>query len=110
MARIVIGTGLWSTIRGHLNAMFTEIYAALGSTPGGGGDTGKYSQVATLAGGEVTRVTTTLATEPYSVMMLDSEGNNVIPMSLKISEVGGVYVLDIYSTETIEDINIKITY
>lgn len=31
-------------------------------------------------------------------------------MSLKISEVGGVYVLDIYSTDLIEDINIKITY
>ena len=110
MARIEIGSGLWSVIRGHLNTMFTEIYAALGSAPGGGGDTGKSSQVVTLAAGVITRVQTTLTSEPFSVMMLDKNGNNVIPMSLKISEVGGVYVLDIYSTDLIEDINIKITY
>ena len=41
MARIVIGEGLWSAIYASLNAMFTEIYAALASVGSGSGDANK---------------------------------------------------------------------
>ena len=109
MAQITIGEGLWATIRGYLNTMFTEIYATLG---GGVGDSLKYSKTFDLSAGVVTRVTTTLTTEPYSVMVLDSTGKIIGPhlIDIQILLVGGVYVLDIYSADLIENLKLKIIY
>ena len=112
MAQINIGEGLWGTIRGYLNTMFSEIYASLGSSPG---DSIKYSKLATLSAGSVTRVTTTLTTKPYSIMILDTSGNVITstlggPINgIQVSLVGGVYVLDIYSVDAI-DVEILIIY
>jgi N-acetylglucosamine-6-phosphate deacetylase len=110
MARIVIGEGLWSTIRGYLNSMFTELYAAIASA--GGGDAVKYEATIALDAGVVTRVTTTITTEPYSVMVLDSTGKIVGPhlIDIQLLEVGGVYVLDIYSADALSGLTLKIIY
>lgn len=114
MAQITIGTGLWSSIRANLNAMFTELYSLIGS--GGGGDSIKYSTTKTLAAGAVTRVTTTLTTKPYSITIYDTAGN-IIPLGslggpvngIQVSLVGGAYVLDIYSVDAL-DVEILIIY
>lgn len=110
MAQITIGEGLWSTIRGYLNAMFTELYASLGS--GGVGDSMKYSQTINLTAGVETRVTTTLTTEPYSVMVLDASGSIIGPhlIDMQMSLVGGVYVFDIYSADALSNAKLKIIY
>ena len=114
MARIVIGEGLWSAIYANLNAMFTEIYAALASVgPGGGsGDANKYQQTINLGGGGMTRITTPITTEPYSVMLLDSGGKIIGPhlVDIQLGLIGGVYVLDIYSSDVLLDLKLKITY
>lgn len=112
MARIVIGEGLWSAIYASLNAMFTEIYAALASVGSGSGDANKYQQTINLGGGGVTRITTPITTEPYSVMLLDSGGKIIGPhlVDIQIGLIGGVYVLDIYSADVLLDLKLKITY
>lgn len=112
MARIVIGEGLWSAIYANLNAMFAEIYAALASVGSGSGDANKYQQTINLGGGGVTRITTPITTEPYSVMLLDSTGKIIGPhlVDMQLSLVGGVYVLDIYSADVLLDLKLKITY
>lgn len=108
MAKITIGTGLWANIRANLNAMFAELYDTIGS---GGGTAGQYTQTTSLSAGVITRVTTTLETQPYSVMILDSLGN-IITHTLKVQIllVGDVYVLDIYSSETLSNVKINIVY
>ena len=112
MARIVIGEGLWSAIYASLNAMFTEIYAALASVGSGSGDTTKYEQTINLGGGGMTRITTPITTEPYSVMLLDSGGKIIGPhlVDIQLGLIGGVYVLDIYSSDVLLDLKLKITY
>jgi len=107
MAKITIGTGLWATIRANLNSMFTEIYEALGAQT-----IGLYEQASvTLAEGVITRVTTTLIKEPSSVMILDSLGNIIThTLSVTILLIGEVYVLDIYSSDTLSNVKIKIIY
>ena len=110
MAKITVGTGLWANIRANLNAMFAELYEALEGS-GGGGTAGQYTQTTTLSTGVVTRVTTTLTTQPYSVMILDSLGNIIThTLQVKILLVGDVYVLDIYSSETLSNVKINIVY
>lgn len=112
MARIVIGEGLWSAIYANLNAMFTEIYAALASVGSGSGDANKYQQTINLGGGGMTRITTPITTEPYSVMLLDSGGKIIGPhlVDIQLGLIGGVYVLDIYSSDVLLDLKLKITY
>lgn len=109
MARIVIGEGLWSTIRGYLNSMFTELYAAIAA---GGGDAVKYEATIALDAGVVTRITTTITTEPYSVMVLDSTGKIIGPhlIDIQLLESAGVYVLDIYSADALTGLTLKIIY
>jgi len=111
MSKITIGTGLWSTIRSSLNSMFTEIYNALDGIIPGGSST--YEKNDNLIGGETTRVTTTLTKKPFSVFILDSQGIVIFPgqiSSPKILLDQGVYVLDIYCSDTINNVNIRITY
>lgn len=111
MARIAIGEGLWSAIYANLNAMFTEIYAALASVGSGSGDVNKYQVTTNHPGGEA-RITTDVTTEPYSVMFLDNTGKIIGPhlIDVKMTVVMGQYCFDVYSTDPIPDLKLKITY
>lgn len=102
MAKITIGAGLWVTLYGYLNSMFTELYAAI---------MGRYSQTFTLIAGE-TILTTTLASEPYTLLILDSEGKSITHQIgiESMTLTGGVYVFIFYSSDTLTDVKLKITY
>lgn len=113
MAQIIIGEGLWSTIAGYLNSMFTEIYNALSALSGSTGNTSKLALQTTITGGQVNTINTSLSSEPYSVMILDQDGNIIThTLSIKIwlSEPLNAYMIDIYSEETLVNVKIKITY
>jgi hypothetical protein len=110
MARIPIGEGLWATIRGYLNTMFTELYASIG---GGVGNTNSYSQVINLGAEVVTRITTTLTAKPKHITIWDSTGKPVGPNTIpdiQRSLVGGVYVLDIYCSDALANLELEISY
>lgn len=83
-----------------------------GITGGGGTGTGSnyYTKIVNLDAGIVTRIVTTLTTKPYSVLILDSAGNFLDAVTRQLSLVGGVYVLDIYSTDALSDVEIRILY
>jgi len=112
MARIVIGEGLWSVIRGYLNSMFTEIYAAIGS---GVGTSNNYTQTINLSAGVVTRITTTLTEVqvPKHITLWDSTGKvvgpNTIP-DIQRGTSGGVQILDIYCSDALSNLTLEITY
>lgn len=108
MARIILGEGLWSSIAESLNAMFTELYAAVS----GGSTAGAYSLSINLSAG-VTRITTTLTTAPKHVTLWDSTGKvvgpNLIP-DIQRSVVNGFYVLDIYCSDPLTNLTLEISY
>jgi hypothetical protein len=111
MAQITIGEGLWSTIRGYLNTMFTELYASVG---GGVGNTNNYSQTIDLDGGDdPTRIITTLTSKPKHITIWDDTGKvvgpNTIP-DIQRSLVGGVYVFDIYCSDPLTNLELEISY
>lgn len=72
----------------------------------------KYSTTANLTAGAVTRITTTLTLEPYSIMVTDSSGNIINPPAITAQIVysGGVYNIDIYSEDALTNVIIKILY
>ena len=106
MARIVIGEGLWSTIRGYLNSMFTEIYAAIGD-----GVLKLYTKTDNLAPGGTTRITTTLTAKPLTITIYDSTGEDITStLSIKRVLDGELYALDIWSSTEYNDVEINITY
>lgn len=75
-------------------------------------DMAKYSTTANLSAGEVTRVATTITTEPYSLLILESDGTVINPPAIDAQFVfdAGVWNLDIYSVDALTDVKIKITY
>ena len=106
MARIVIGEGLWSTIRGYLNSMFTEIYAAIGD-----GVLKLYTKTDNLAPGGTTRITTTLAAKPLSITIYDNTGNDITStLAIKRVLVDDLYALDVWSSTEYIGVEINITY
>jgi hypothetical protein len=110
MARTVIGEGYWSTIRTYLNNMFTELYAAI---VGGVGNANSYSQVINLSAGVVTTITTTLTTKPKHITIWDSTGKVVGPNTIPDIQrllVGGVYVLKIYCSDALTNLELEISY
>jgi hypothetical protein len=62
----------------------------------------KYTASVSLGAGVITQKTTTVTTAPYAIMLYDAAD---MPLSndmvMKVDLVGGVYVLDIYSTDAI---------
>lgn len=106
MARIVLGPGLWANIRGYLNSMFTELYAAIGE-----GTTKLYTKTDNLAAEAPTRVTTTLTSKPLTIQIFDQYGN-LITGTLGITRVldGGYYAFDIWSSQKLDNVEINITY
>ena len=119
MAKITIGTGLWSDIKGYLNSMFTEIYASMagndvketnathtGDVTGATGltiaatyKTARYTGTHTATGnGTVTTKTTTATALPYSILMYDATGMPLTnDMIQKCEIVGGFLVLTFYN-------------
>lgn len=105
MSQTTIGIGIWKIIRGYLNSMFTELYAAM---------TGRYVQVVDLNSGDTELVTTLPDTvgEPYSVTFLDSTGKFITndlgdPV---ISTSGGYYHVTVYSYSPLTNVKLKILY
>lgn len=82
------------------------------TTSTGEDDMAKYSATTSLTAGAVTRVVTTITQEPYSIMITDSTGNIMNPpiVTAQIVFSGGVYNLDIYSTDALTNVNVKILY
>lgn len=107
MARIVIGEGLWSNIRGYLNSMFEELYAAIGT-----GTLKLYTKNDNLAAEATTRVTTSLTTTKPRVIEIFDETGRLITHTLIIDRlwVDGYYVLDIWSSQKLDNVEINITY
>lgn len=75
-------------------------------------DMAKYSTTTNLLAGEVTRISTPITTEPYTLLIQDSEGRVINPPAVDAQFIldEGVYKLDVYSSELLEDVEIKITY
>lgn len=71
----------------------------------------KYLQTISLSAGENTVISTTLATEPYNIELIDSSGN-VITSGVTISTTlsGGHYVVTIYSVDALTGVKLKILY
>lgn len=71
----------------------------------------KYSGTVNLGANVTTQKITTVTTEPYSILILDAL-DNVITDTLQIalSIVGGFYALDIYSSDALNGVKIKILY
>ena len=106
MSRIIIGEGLWANIRGYLNSMFTEIYAAIGE-----GTLKLYTKTDNLAEAATTRVTTILTTKPRTVEIFDDAGNLITgTLGVKVVLDGSYYALDIWSSEKLDNVEINITY
>ena len=106
MARIVIGEGLWANIRGYLNSMFEELYAAIGT-----GTLKPYTKYDSLAAQATTRITTTLDVKPRNIMIFDSEGNEITStLSIKRLWANNYWVFDIWSSEDYTNVEINISY
>jgi len=107
MARIVIGEGLWANIRGYLNSMFEELYAAIGT-----GTLKLYTKFDSLTGGPLpTRITTTLDVKPRNIMIFDSEGNEITStLLIKRLWANNYWVFDIWSSEDYTNVEINISY
>jgi len=72
----------------------------------------KYpAQTITLVADTPYPVTTTLTTKPYSLMLLDSLGNEITATVENLIEfTGGVYVVTITSSESMSDVELLILY
>lgn len=107
MARIDIGTGLWSVLRGYLNSMFIELYALTASAPG------NYVTITqTLTAEDTTTVITTLTSKPRTIEIFDSTGILITHLvGIKTYLSGGFYNLDIYNGgDELSNTEINITY
>jgi hypothetical protein len=72
-------------------------------------DTMKYIQTINLSAGVVTAITTTVTTEPYNVLLLDSSGNDITStVTINLALVGGVYVVSIYSAVALSNVKLKV--
>jgi hypothetical protein len=85
-----------------------------GITGGGSGVSGTgnvpYSVTVNLDAGVTTRIVTPITTKPYSVFILDSAGVFLDSVRRQELLVGGVYVYDLYSTDALSDVEIRILY
>jgi len=56
-------------------------------------------------------VTTTLTSEPYSIMVLDASGNEITAsIEILVEFTGGVYVVTLESSESLNGVKLKILY
>ena len=56
-------------------------------------------------------VTTTLTTEPYSIMVLDASGKEITAtVEILVEFTGGVYVVTLESSESLSGVKLKILY
>ena len=72
----------------------------------------KYpSQTINLVAATPKVVTTTLTSEPYSIMILDSSGVEITStVEILVEFTGGVYVITIESSESLSNVKLKILY
>lgn len=68
-----------------------------------------YSDTVNLGAGVVTQLVTTVDAEPWSIFILDALGN-IPSLQVSIDLVGGFYVVDIYSTDALNGVKVKILY
>lgn len=71
----------------------------------------KYSGTVNIAAGVTTQKTTTVSSEPFSILLMTS-ANVPLPNDLitGMALVAGVYVLDFYSVDALNGVKIKILY
>jgi hypothetical protein len=72
----------------------------------------KYLQTFSISEGETKVLTTPIATEPYNLEFIDSDGHVITSgMGEPILElVGGIYKVTVYSAIAITDVKLKILY
>lgn len=71
----------------------------------------KYVTTVNLSAGVETDVTTTLTTEPYNIMVLDSDGNDITCLvTIRIEFTGVVYHIYIYSVDALNNVKVKVIY
>ena len=77
-----------------------------------GGVVSKYPlQTINLVAATPNVVTTTLTSEPYSIMVLDSSGNEITAsVEILVEFTGGVYVVTLESSESLNGVKLKILY
>lgn len=76
---------------------------------GGTGSSSVYEQTEDLVVG-ITRFTTSLTTEPATITLFDSSGYKMENMGPQVLFVGGVYVVDVYSSVPVTGVKLKIVY
>ena len=112
MAKITIGEGLWSTIYGYLNSMFTELYAAVAlntakvtnaaHTGDATGSTGLTlatvnSNVGSFTNSSITvngKGLVTAASSGSAVMGLNPTYITLASTNIRLGERGGNFVVD----------------
>jgi len=88
-----------------VNDNFTENYNAIALLPQ------KYSTTMNVTGGVLSTKVTTVTTEPYSLLILDSTDNDITDTVLKSwSIIGGFYALNITSVGDLNNLKIKVIY
>lgn len=80
------------------------------ATPIAGSNIQQYIQMFNLAAEDTLHLTTTLNVKPHSVMLIDSEGNILGTEGIKMRMVSGVYIFDIYSSDDLIGVELKILY
>ena len=70
-----------------------------------------YSDTMSVSAGVLRTKTTTITTEPYNIMILDSDGNDITHnVKDSVALNGGVYKLYVYSVDALSGAKIKILY
>jgi uncharacterized protein (TIGR02145 family) len=71
----------------------------------------KYEDTITLTADTELTVITPLPTEPYSILILDSSGNDITAnLQISLALVSSVYEIYIYSVDSLTDVKLKILY
>jgi hypothetical protein len=72
----------------------------------------KYEKTINLIAGQVTPIVTTLTTEPYTIVIFDSNGIDISNDlgNPEIDLVDGIYVISIYSSDNLYNAKLKIIY
>ena len=98
-------------VRLGTDSLATKAYARSVGGGIGGGTVNAYSDTLSISAGTLRTKVTSLVTEPYSIQMFTSTGDDITDaVSYSYALDGGVYKLYVYSTDAITGAKIKILY
>ena len=93
------------------DTLATKAYARSVGGGIGGGTVNAFSDTLSISAGTLRTKVTSLVTEPYSIQMFTSTGDDITDaVSYSYALDGGVYKLYVYSTDAITGAKIKILY